>query len=270
MINKRGLIILLIALVLTSCRHTMNIENAKTLYKQHDYTSSIKILKNIVKKSPRDFEALDHLGLCYRQIGDYNKAYVFLDSSIACGNSSYEVFLNAGDLAFKLDKRMEAFNSLMIAYRKDSVGLDVNYNLGLLYWQKFDAPNKALEHFYREVSAYPKHADAFGAIGQVYLNIDSTDSAFHYINKAISLDSSNYIFYYRRGLMWCSIENWDKAIEDFTKSYMLNPKSTEAIYYRGVAFINVNNLKGACNDFSHVRDPEYVREVDSLMKIYCK
>lgn len=263
------LIFLVMILLIVGCNNNADQEKliiANHFYVNHQYTSAINAYKEILSRHSKNFEILECVGISYREIGIYDTAYIFLDSAINCGDQSYSVFINAGDVAFKIHKEIESYNWLMIAFRKDSKGKQVNYNLGLLHWLSFNSPVKGLEYLSREISLYPQNALAFGAIGQIYWNIDSIDSAFYYYDKSIKIDSSSYEIYFERGLAWQYLNKYSNAIKDYNRSINLNPVFLDAVYYRGLAKLNIHEDSQAYQDFKMLAKTSFAEQADSIIK----
>lgn len=245
-------------------------KEAQRLYNNGRYEASIKLLNTVCTNDPRNYQVLKYLMLNHEKLGQYDQAYIYADSAIRCGDHSFEAFVNAGDLAYKLDKREQAFNTLMIAYRMDSTGPMVNYDLGILHWLKFDGVSQGLYYMKRESALYPENAEALSAIGQMYLNIDSIDSSIFYFNKAVNAAPDNFLYYYLRGLAWSSINRSDSAINDLTKCLALNSSFADARYDRALIFIYRGLKKEGCDDLRQLHQTSFAAQADSLSLIYCK
>lgn len=264
--------VFIVLLLACSCQ-TANEEigKAKMLYQEQQYNESISILTAVLSKIPKHAAALEYTGHCYHALGKYDSAYIFLTGAIQQRQKNYELFINAGDAAFKIDKPLEALNLFLAAYSIDSLHDDVNYNLAMVYWLKMQANQKALQHLQREIELNPTNAEAYAALGQIYLTCDSTDLALSYYDKAITLDAKNYMLYLNRGFAWCNAGNWNQAINDFTVSNNLNNSIQDAIYYRAVAYLNTKKTESACTDLNTIKPGnEFSKQADSLLNVYCK
>ncbi len=266
-----SLMVAWIILVMASpgCHQDENLHRAQVLYDQGQYKASIRLLDTLCSIEPRNHTALKYLMLSHQKLGQYDLAYIYADSAISCGDHSFDAFVNAGDLAYKLDKREQAFNTLMIAYRMDSAGRMVNYDLGILLWLKFDGVTQGLYYMKREAALYPDNTDALSAIGQMYLNIDSIDSSMFYFNKAVKAAPDNYLYYYLRGLAWASQSDWRNAVKDFSSSLALKPDFSDGLYYRAIGYLQLGKKDDACNDLSNPKLSGTYEQADSLIRVYC-
>lgn len=238
--------------------------------RQH-YDEAIVKLQTILHREPEHVYALEYTGHCYHGLGKYDSAYIFLSRALAKGQKNYHLFVNAGDAAFKVNKAVEALNLFLMAYHIDSLHTGINYNLALVYWLKMGASDTALQYLQKELKLNTADADAYAAMGQIYLNDDDLAQALNYYNKAIDLDKKSDMLFLNRAFVRCSAGDWNEAISDFTASIHLNSKMSEAYYYRAIAYLNVKKEERACADLAIIKEGnEFSIQADSLLNIYCK
>ncbi len=78
------------------------------------------------------------------------------------------------------------------------------------------------------------------------------DSVYYYINKAISLDSSNARFYYFRSIVYAEDSLFKQAVSDISKAIILQPNNKSLIVIRGQFKIALNDFNGAAIDMEEI------------------
>ena len=91
---------------------------------------------------------------------------------------------------------------------------------------------------------------------QNYQNEKFSDALID-INKAINLESDNFVYYGIRGGIksklgdyYGTISDYDKVLlSDYNKSLRLGPEDDYYFHWRGVAKMRIGDIKGACFDW---------------------
>jgi protein O-GlcNAc transferase len=91
----------------------------------------------------------------------------------------------------------------------------------------------------------PNHADSLHLLALVVYQGTNKESAFHLVNKAISYNPNNPIYYNSLGNMFEDVGNVDEAISCYNEAVQLNPLFTQAYNNMGVAFANKGKLDEA-------------------------
>ena len=117
------------------------------------------IIKDATKKlsqNPHNIPALTELSNLYYQEHNWEKAYPLLDEllNLAATNKDinyFQVALNQGIAALNLKKPDDAMKGLISAYKINSNNFEVNYYIGLAYYQN-NAFDKAIPYLRKAAS----------------------------------------------------------------------------------------------------------------------
>lgn len=134
-----------------------------------------------------------HMGNCYSQKGEYQKAIEFYLKSIEKFPNNKEIILSIGNAYGNLndfDKATEWFNKLKI----DDIGnTDTLYNIGVIAYNSgnFD---RALTFFKKATDVDPEFSEGLYQLGMTYTALDKPKEAVEILKKFMEMDpkSPNY------------------------------------------------------------------------------
>ena len=134
-----------------------------------------------------------HMGNCYSNKGDYQKAIEFYLKTLDKFPNNKELILSIGNAYGNLndfEKAMEWFNKLKI----DDIGnTDTLYNIGVIAYNNgnFD---RALTFFKKTTEIDHEFADGFYQLGMTYTALDKPKEAVEILKKFMEMDpkSPNY------------------------------------------------------------------------------
>jgi len=95
----------------------------------------------------------------------------------------------------------------------------------------------AIRYFKEALRLEPNNTDILLAISDSFAHDNDLETAVLYIDKAVSIDSTNFGFYNDRGLLYYKMRENDKALKDYKKALQLdslNPKiylNLTLVYY---------------------------------------
>jgi len=92
--------------------------------------------------------------------------------------------------------------------------------------------------------------------------------ALNAYNKAIELDSNNYVIYIKRAFVLLNLNKNNEAIDDFTKVINLKPDFYQAYVHRAKTYLKNCDLEEAESDLKHVlsktNNDEYIELLDNI------
>lgn len=83
-----------------------------------------------------------------------------------------------------------------------------------------------------------------------YMNDNMYNEALEVLDKAIKLESLNWLLFIQRAELHSHMKSYHEAISDYTQAIQLAPHSSNAYEYRGTAYHLFGNNTKAIDDFS--------------------
>ena len=225
-----------------------NLQEAKIIYEE------------ILSIDPENFDALNLLGVVYKQNGEANIAIEFIRKSIAINPTISWAYTNLGsalnaigndeealynyELALKIDpQQIDAlYNKILLTHKKGNLinalelideAIDKNANNPELFFARgninFDLNNivEAIDDYENTLKRESNHVNANVQLGNLHVLIEKYDVAINYYNKAIRLKSNFYEAYSNKGNALKEIGSIKEAINNYKKSYMKKEKTIE-------------------------------------------
>jgi tetratricopeptide (TPR) repeat protein len=159
---------------------------------------------------PSYAEAWYHLGLAYKELNNPDKAISAFETARKYKTFKEADFYIASGLAYGLGRRYDqALSDFSIALAKD-----------------------------------PSNAEAYNNKGLYFTEKGTLDSAYVYLNKAISMKQDFYQAWYNRGNTYAKAGDFKKAIEDYNKALEIKPGYTDAM-------LNLGNSYAAMGDYKN-------------------
>jgi tetratricopeptide (TPR) repeat protein len=134
-----------------------------------------------------------HIGNCYSNKGNYQKAIEYYLKSLEKFPNNRELILSIGNAYGNLndlEKATEWFNKLKI----DDIGnIDTLYNIGVIAYNKGDF-DRALTFFKKSTEINSEFAEGLYQLGMTYTALNQQDEAVEVLKKFMELDpkSPNY------------------------------------------------------------------------------
>lgn len=101
----------------------------------------------------------------------------------------------------------------------------------------------------KSLKLFPNLVMAMGNLAHCSVAEGKTGEAISIMNKAIRLDSLNYVTYQQAGKIYRYAKKYSEAINYFTKGIELNPEDPQSYVYRSNCYLDINNVDAAMGDF---------------------
>lgn len=166
---------------------------ALKLRDKEDYTSSLKVFKNLIKNEYKIFESYANLGAIYYFMEEYELALKYINLALSIKSDDMELFIIKGYVLNKLGKYEESLNYFDKVLNSDQLkeyyhsvfefkGLSL-YNLG-----RFD---EALEAYNCSLELNPSNIEVLNNKSNTLYNLNLIDEALDSCNSALELDPGN-------------------------------------------------------------------------------
>ena len=101
----------------------------------------------------------------------------------------------------------------------------------------------------KSLKLFPQLVMAMGNLAYCAVLENKTDEAIAMLNKAIKLDSLNYVTYQQAGKIYQKAGRYKEALKYFTKGIERNPDDPQSYIYRSNCYLDLNNVDAAMEDF---------------------
>jgi tetratricopeptide (TPR) repeat protein len=251
-------VILVFAIVLIVAFTTRRSEGAgagggKKRIKAKDKAQVLKEANRRLASNPKDLGALSALGSMAWEEQDWEracKAYETL-AEAGAGNPDVDEFeANArhGISALKLARVDDAYRGLMVARTIRQDDFDVDYNLGVLEFQK-KAYEKAVVLLKQAVSAQPENAMALKYLGNAYFKIKAYKEALGALRKAIDFEPEDKESLFAAAECYYELGNLEQALKIFTHLRADPVLGPSASLFAGTVHLNQRLFERAVTDF---------------------
>jgi tetratricopeptide (TPR) repeat protein len=174
-----------------------------------------------------------------------------LTSEAGAGNSDvneFEANSRYGIAALKLSKSDEAYRGLVVARTLKQDDFEVNYNLGVLEYQR-KAYEKAATLLKQASSAQPEHAPTLCYLGNSYFKVKAYKEALAVLRKAIDLEPDDKESLFTAAECYYELGNLDQALKIFTHLRADPALGPSASLFAGTVHLNQRQYDRAVADF---------------------
>jgi tetratricopeptide (TPR) repeat protein len=218
-----------------------------TLFYMGETNASKELLIKCVKRYPESAEALCYLGEveaataggsgkaedffnkalavdsafieCWYQYsrfcmdrGDYSKSRTFLLKILEIEPLNAKTHARLGMLYYYLNQPEMAKKAYQTALALNPGDYNTHYNLGELYFTKYEDNISALEEFKKALAGNPRHAEANFRVGVICLGNNMVKEAIGYLEKAREASSKNIRVLLQLGVAYEKIEMKEEAL----------------------------------------------------------
>jgi tetratricopeptide (TPR) repeat protein len=203
--------------------------------------------------NPRDHAALAALGALAWEEQDWEralKAYSTLAESGAGSADVDEFQANAryGIAALRLSRPDDAYRGLMVARTFKQDDFDVDYNLGVIEYQK-KAYEKAVSLLRQAASLNPEHPQAFRYLGHALFKIKAYKESLSALRKAIDLEPDDKETLFTAAECYYELGNLEQALKIFTHLRADPAMGPSAALFAGTIHLNQRLYDRAIADF---------------------
>jgi tetratricopeptide (TPR) repeat protein len=213
------------------------------------FFEALKINNKLLQLKHNDFEVLNNLGLIYMNLNNYLQAKKNFMKAIEVDPKNPNVYFNLASLYMKYEQNDLAVASLKDTLSINSLFYDAHYNLGLLAFKKLDYYN-AKDFFKKAIDIKPSSAEAYYNLALVQQSLkDFENSKLNYQNSLIH--NPNYALSLNNlGIILSQTGEVENSQIIFTKAVDLIPTFQEAIFNLANSYVKMNKLEAAIQHFN--------------------
>jgi tetratricopeptide (TPR) repeat protein len=225
----------------------------KKRLKVKDKSQVLKEANRRLASNPKDLDALAALGSMAWEEQNWERAFKAYEtiSEAGAGNPEVDEFTansRYGISALKLAKGEEAYRGLMVARTIKQDDFDVNYNLGVIEYQK-KAYEKAVVLLKQATAVQPEHPLALRYLGNSYFKIKAYKEALGTLRKAIDLEPDDKESLFAAAECYYELGNLEQALKIFTHLRADPLLGPSASLFAGTVHLNQRLYDRAVADF---------------------
>lgn len=229
------------------------------------WLNSTSLYKDVIKKYPHTFVALNSLGVEYMLNNNYDLATKYFNLSINENINYFKGYYNRGLLyaqTNRYDKALSDFNKA-ITLHNYSKAYVARANI---YYALKDF-SKAIADAEYVLNTDANNIKANYVMATCYDDLNQLDKALGYYNKTITKYTEEPIYYLRRGILFGKQQNFTACLNDLNACTRLNPNFAEAYYWKGV--VKVNLKQNPCADLRSAVNLGFTPAQQSI-NMYCR
>ncbi|MDR2797770.1 MAG: tetratricopeptide repeat protein [Treponema sp.] len=206
-----------------------------------------------LEQNPRDPEALVIVGDIYFQEHNWNAAFktyeILTELSLTNKDiNEFEVQRRYALAALELEKMDEAYKALLLARSLNSSDFDVNYNLGIVEFQRRNY-EKAAYMLIQACKQNPEHPTALRYLGDSFVNLGKYKEALPLIRKAIDFAPTDKECLYTLATCYFELGRIDQALSIFLHLRLDPVLGASACLQAGIIHITQHQDVNAIQDF---------------------
>lgn len=221
----------------------------RNMIKTGNYKGAIKVAKEVLSKSPRDFEAHYFLGEAYYKEGKKELALIEYKSADKIG--SYTKEINELNLRQKLAELYLEANNLDEALKEYALLLQkkpddylINFKMGELF-EKKNQRQQALKYYMLSYKVRKNYPPTLLNLGVLLFEVKKYSEAETMLEKTLRYEPENSKCYFYLGMVFKNTNNHKKALKYFEQSVKDKTYKVRSLAERGMIYVLTNKLEDA-------------------------
>jgi len=217
------------------------LQYALSVHRAGDVNAAAQLYGDIIRKYPREPNALRFLGVIRLQQGRLDEAEALIAKSLKLNDRSADSHYFLGRVFWQKGNTQRANFHLKACIGLDSRHEDATVSLGCI---AFDAgqPQAALQYFQQAASNNAVSSQARYNLGKALHALQRYDEALASDDRAITLQPDNAEAIYRRGVTLDALGRHEAALDFFDRALQIRPDLADAHCGRAVALGKLGRL----------------------------
>jgi len=223
-----------------------------------DLFSAHKIYKKVVKKEPKNVEALVGLANTFSMFEDYENSFKYINQALRINPKYRDAYVLKGTNYRNLGNFKLAVSSYETAVQQDPKFYGGYLMLGALYQFKEDPI--CIEYYTTAYKLQPKNPDVIYSLAYAKQLFGKDEAAATLYRKMIRIDSTYHEAYFQLGyIKQFTTIDLDSALFFYEKATDIQPKHIESYHNMGLIFEDKKDITNALFSYSKVLkiNPEF-------------
>lgn len=234
----------------------------------HNYSKAIKVLEEILVKTPDNEAAIYEIAYCYERTGNFDKCIEYYNKYINNNPYSFTAWYNLGNIYFlksNIEKALWAYDYSTII---NDDFTSAHFNMGNVYMQTQDY-EKALKSYQKCAIIDPNDALTLSYLGEAYERLEKYDQAIDCYQKSRAINPDLAEPWLGTGIIMELRGEITQAINFIQQAVQLQPENANYRLVLGEALYKADRISEAETELerSIQLDPEYSEAIVLLVKI---
>jgi Tfp pilus assembly protein PilF len=242
------------------------LQNAINNFKRNNFIEAKILLLKILDIEPKNFDALNIIGVIYGNENDHLKALNFFKKAQKIRPDFNLINFNLAKSFSEIGNDLEAIKYYETAIKldKNHLGSLLNFGKSLHQLKRYD---EALSHYDQAIKLKPDFVDAYNNKGVTLNNLKRYDEALSHYDQAIKLKPDFIDAYNNKGITLNNLKRYDEALSHYDQAIKLKPDFIDAYYNKGITKLCLGDFEQGWSLYKYrwKRDFEGYRYCDSKL-----
>jgi len=198
------------------------LQSAYQLHQQGRLVEAAGIYEHLIRRNPKNYDALHLLGTIRASFGKYSEAKTLLERSLASEKNKIAYVENYATILFLSHDYERAVQICKETINKNGRTETLQYVLAIsLYKQR--RFNEAINEFSSLLSAYPRHLAGNNEKASALAELGRYDEALSYIENALKINPNYAEALLNKGNVLGKLKRFDDSMLAFKQALKLNP-----------------------------------------------
>ena len=220
------------------------LERALALHRKGYLAEAESLYRDILKKHPRHFDALQLLGAIDLQRGRFEEAYRLCNDAIRINPRCDSAHANLGYILVALKRPAEA-----VASCDNALAVNPNHSEALCTrgnaLKDLGRNEEALASYEKALAVRPDYPEALHNRGAVLVNLKRTKEALVSVARALALKPNFPEALSTYGNVLKDFRRYEEALGCYDRALALKPEYAEALYNRGLTLFELHRPEEA-------------------------
>lgn len=206
------------------------------------------LCEQVLRRSPRDPEALYLLGIGCLMAGRAQDAVPFLERAVLASPQHGAALENLGLAHLLLGRFAEAEHALRkgVALRGAPSSVHMRLGLAVLHQQRYP---EAIDAFQRALKLEPRNLDCLLNLGQAFARLGDSEAARDHFETVLRLDPGHVDAMFNLGVLALERDELDQAQQWFERVRTRSPQHVDALVNLGIVLQKQHHLDEAAGCF---------------------
>lgn len=238
------------------------IEKAVELFKNKEYGKALDIFCTIVENGEETAEICNNIGLCYVQLGNFEKAEDNFVNAIKLNPKLPQIYINLADLYYKAHDYDSGIQLLSQGIYELPDEMILVHFLARFYME--DARlDLAIDELEKILEKQPENYDAYYDLGKVHFELGDYALAADNFENVLEHKKDNEWIYYYLGEAYEANDEVDKALSSFLRAIAVNESFHPAYKKAAILFLARQEYEDAIEyfeDYKTMKIPDEEKE----------
>lgn len=222
------------------------LQKASSLIEAGNFDAALHILRQILKKTTGNADAIKLMSIAEAQLGNHTIALDYINKYILISPKNSLAHCIKGNILHSLNLNDDALESYKFAIKRDPLNAEAHNNLGNLY-QNLTMSQEALIHYRKAVQLEFKNPFFHVNLGNLLLKLKLFDDALIAFERGASLEARYFEAWFGKACALIELSRFDDALVAIESALSLSPVNSDALVNKAVILINLGKYQTGLN-----------------------